>query len=119
MRKAVLPRDKNPLQFVTVLATVGARLGVSSLDVIKANQTDADGAGLYYSPIVGFVLAVDLDSTDNYIVYAFFKKNADKGYANRVVLASKGLSLGVSNDQGTSVVNGGTNVQQFMIGFVD
>lgn len=93
---------------------MGGLLGVADLNT---NQTGGDGAGLYYNPIVGIVLAVDLDNTDNYIIYAFFKKNAGNGYANRVTIVSNGLSLGVSNGQGTSVVNGGTNVVQYLIGF--
>ena len=38
------------------------------------------------------------------------------GEPNRVVLSNNKLSLGAVNGQGTSVINGGTNVQQFMIG---
>ena len=84
-----------------------------------SEKKNGDGAGLLNAPIVGIVIAVDLDNIENYIVYAFVKNKPgtmESRVPNRIVLSNNELSLGNINEQGTSVINGGTNVQQFMIG---
>ena len=86
--------------------------------MLYSEKKNGDGAGLLNEPIVGIVIAVDLDNIENYIIYAFVKNKSGTmiGEPNRVVLSNNKLSLGAVNGQGTSVINGGTNVQQFMIG---
>lgn len=84
--------------------------------MIYSEVKDGDGAGIMNAPVTGLIIAVDTADTSKYIVYAFVKDKAGNGYANRIVLSNNELSLGPTNEQGTSVINGGTNVKQFMLG---
>lgn len=98
---------------------VGGLQNISRWELIRSKQRDSDGANIMSETYVGLVLAVDMDDQSKYILYGYFKnyKNSGSSPAETAVLASNGLTLGNRNSVGTQVVNGGTNVQQFMIGF--
>lgn len=99
---------------------MGGLIGASKWANITSKITDGSGALIMAETNVGLIFAVDLDNKANYILYAFFKDKPgvqDSGSSiNRVTIASNVLTLGSYNTEGTSVVNGGTKVKQFMIG---
>ncbi|MBC5612891.1 hypothetical protein [Bacteroides hominis] len=65
---------------------------------------DNIGAGIL-EPSVGIVFAYDSNDISKYLIYAYIRKHRE--YANRVMIAANGISLGAQNDQGTSNVIGG------------
>lgn len=99
---------------------MGGLLGTNKWSNITSKITDGNGALIMSEPNVGLIFAVDLDNVSNYILYAFLKvkpgEQEEGDLINRVVISSNTLSLGTYYKGGTSVVNGGTNVKQFMIG---
>ena len=98
---------------------MGGLLKTSRWELINTLQSTSGGANLLLSRYTGLVFAFDMDDYSKYIIYGFFKNYinpGESGAAKTVVIASNGLSLGAGNNQGTQVINGGTNVRQFMIG---
>lgn len=100
---------------------MGGLLRTSRWDLINTDTKNSSGANILASRYTGLVFALDMDDFNKYIIYVFFKNyindgGSNKGAAKTAVIVSNGLSLGPSNSQGTQVINGGTNVQQFMIG---
>ncbi|MCM0342537.1 hypothetical protein J8K86_12165 [Bacteroides fragilis] len=65
---------------------------------------DNIGAGIL-EPSVGIVFAYDSNDISKYLIYAYIRKQRE--YANRILIAANGISLGAQNDQGTSNVIGG------------
>ena len=106
------------------LATVvGERLNTSRIELILSKKSTGGGDNILAGVYTGIVFAFDQDDFSKYIIYGFFKdyqnSGDDKGPARVTVIASNGLSLGPSNNVGTQVISGGTNVVQYMIGFRD
>ena len=56
-------------------------------------------------PNVGIVFAYDSTNTSKYLIYAYIRNDGE--LANRIVLASNGISLGIQNEVGTSLITGG------------
>lgn len=68
------------------------------------NIEDNIGASIL-EPSVGIVFAYDSNDFSKYLIYAYIRKHRE--YANRIIIAANGISLGAQNDQGTSNVIGG------------
>lgn len=102
---------------------VGGLLQTSRWDLINSVRGNGNGANILSSRYTGLVFALDMDDFEKYLLYGFIKNYTGNGSdygiskaAKTIVLAANGLSLGATNVMGTQVINGGTNVQQFMIG---
>lgn len=82
------------------IITLANLLGI--LSRIGVKETDGSGPGILLSG-VGIVFAESTSDASKYLIYAYIRKI---GIATRIQLAANGLSLGVQNNQGSSVVNG-------------
>ena len=119
MSLSILLLYKNT-QGVNSHGLVGELLKTSRWNMIDTDTKGASGNNILAKRYTGLVFALDMNDFKKYIIYGFFKNYTNEGaYGNNaktVVIASNELSLGASNNVGTQVINGGTNVQQFMIG---
>ena len=76
---------------------------LGTLSYLGVNKTDGGGAGIL-SAGVGIVFAESTSDASKYLIYAYIRKNGEN--ATRIQLAANGLSLGIQNNQGSSVVTG-------------
>lgn len=83
------------------IITLANLLGI--LSRIGVKETNGSGQGILLSG-VGIVFAESTSDASKYLIYAYIRKIGEN--ATRIQLAANGLSLGVQNNQGTSVVNG-------------
>ena len=83
------------------IITLANLLGI--LSRIGINETNGGGAAIL-SAGVGIVFAESTSDASKYLIYAYIRKNGEN--ATRIQLAANGLSLGVQNTFGSSIVNG-------------
>lgn len=77
-------------------------------------KSDKNGAQLFYNlnDLAALTIAWDKENSANYILYETHRNGGSSVFHTNKVLASNVLTLGASNQQGTQVVNGGTDVVQ-------
>ena len=76
---------------------------LGSLSNIKVSKSNGDGPGLL-QPNVGIVFAYNSNNPTQYVIYMYIRSTGET--AVRIPLASNELTLGVQNNQGSSIVNG-------------